>query len=309
MKQFRKMLFVSNGLSNDVAALQQAIRLAAGNRASLDIMLNCPPFNAQLKEYQSSYEDFLRGEMQKVVDKVFASLSLQEKMIIPIDIEWGTTPHIHIIQRVIRFSYDLVIKDVEQSENKGFKALDMSLLRKCPCEVFLCRPSVAVKPLHIAVAIDPSDEDVPAHELAVRLLQLADELKASYQGKISIVSCWDLALENFLRRSAFVDLSNDQIDEMVLQESNNHYQLLNGLIHEAVMQEAPKIYHLQGAPIELIPAFIDDEKVDILVMGTVARTGLAGFIMGNTAENILQKISCSLWAMKPNGFVSPVKAY
>ncbi|MFO0070344.1 MAG: universal stress protein, partial [Alphaproteobacteria bacterium] len=30
---------------------------------------------------------------------------------------------------------------------------------------------------------------------------------------------------------------------------------------------------------------------------------------GNTAENILQKLSCSLLALKPNGFVSPVKAY
>lgn len=309
MKQFRKMLFVSNGLSNDVAALQQAISLAAANQASLDIMLICPPFNAQLKDYQSSYEDFLRAEMQKAVDTALTSLPLQEKMLIPIDIEWGTTPQVQITQRVIRSSYDLVIKDVDQGENKGFKAMDMSLLRKCPCEVFLCRPSVAVKPPHIAVAIDPSDEEAPARELAVRLLQLADELNACYQGKISIVSCWDFALENFLRRSVFVDLSNDQIDEMILQESNNHYQLLNGLIHEAGMQDTPKIYHLQGTPIDLIPAFVDDERVDILVMGTVARTGLAGFIMGNTAENILQKISCSLWAMKPNGFVSPVKVY
>lgn len=44
-------------------------------------------------------------------------------------------------------------------------------------------------------------------------------------------------------------------------------------------------------------------------MGTVARTGIPGFIIGNTAENILQKIDCSLLALKPLGFVSPVKAY
>jgi len=44
-------------------------------------------------------------------------------------------------------------------------------------------------------------------------------------------------------------------------------------------------------------------------MGTVARTGISGFIIGNTAENILEEISCSLIALKPEGFVSPVKAY
>lgn len=44
-------------------------------------------------------------------------------------------------------------------------------------------------------------------------------------------------------------------------------------------------------------------------MGTVARTGIPGFIIGNTAENTLREIRCSLLALKPNGFVSPVKAY
>lgn len=49
--------------------------------------------------------------------------------------------------------------------------------------------------------------------------------------------------------------------------------------------------------------------MDILVMGTVARTGIPGFIIGNTAENVFQKLSCSLMALKPQGFVSPMKAY
>ncbi|HRE31359.1 MAG TPA: universal stress protein, partial [Candidatus Berkiella sp.] len=35
---------------------------------------------------------------------------------------------------------------------------------------------------------------------------------------------------------------------------------------------------------------------------------IPGFIIGNTAENVLQKISCSLLALKPNGFISPVKS-
>lgn len=66
---------------------------------------------------------------------------------------------------------------------------------------------------------------------------------------------------------------------------------------------------LKGEPEDLIPATITDTKIDILIMGTVARTGISGFIIGNTAENILQKIDCSLLALKPQGFVSPVKAY
>jgi len=41
-------------------------------------------------------------------------------------------------------------------------------------------------------------------------------------------------------------------------------------------------------------------------MGTVARTGIKGLIIGNTAEVILNGIQCSVLAVKPDGFVSPL---
>jgi len=46
--------------------------------------------------------------------------------------------------------------------------------------------------------------------------------------------------------------------------------------------------------------------VDLMIMGTVARTGIPGFFIGNTAESILSQIDCSVLTIKPPGFVSPV---
>jgi nucleotide-binding universal stress UspA family protein len=45
--------------------------------------------------------------------------------------------------------------------------------------------------------------------------------------------------------------------------------------------------------------------VELVVMGTVARAGIAGFLIGNTAERVLGKLPCSVLA-KPDGFVCPV---
>lgn len=42
-------------------------------------------------------------------------------------------------------------------------------------------------------------------------------------------------------------------------------------------------------------------------MGTVARTGISGVIIGNTAEAVLEQLQCSVLALKPPGFVTPVK--
>jgi hypothetical protein len=42
-------------------------------------------------------------------------------------------------------------------------------------------------------------------------------------------------------------------------------------------------------------------------MGTVCRTGAAGFLIGNTAETILADVTCSILALKPEGFISPIE--
>jgi len=47
-------------------------------------------------------------------------------------------------------------------------------------------------------------------------------------------------------------------------------------------------------------------EADLVVMGAVARTGVANFIMGDTAETILNQINCSVPAIKPAGFKTPV---
>jgi universal stress protein E len=63
----------------------------------------------------------------------------------------------------------------------------------------------------------------------------------------------------------------------------------------------------RGEPAEVIPEFVVAEGIDLVVMGTVARAGLAGMLIGNTAERVLRKLPCSVLTVKPNGFVSPVR--
>jgi nucleotide-binding universal stress UspA family protein len=65
--------------------------------------------------------------------------------------------------------------------------------------------------------------------------------------------------------------------------------------------------HLVKGPARLeIPVLAESLAVDLVVMGTVARTGVAGLFIGNTAEAILEQMECSVLAVKPEGFVTPV---
>lgn len=68
----------------------------------------------------------------------------------------------------------------------------------------------------------------------------------------------------------------------------------------------PQTHLLEGSPRQDIPAISKEIKADLVVMCTVARTGISGFFMGNTAETILNQLDCSVLAIKPQGFVTPV---
>lgn len=68
----------------------------------------------------------------------------------------------------------------------------------------------------------------------------------------------------------------------------------------------PQLHLIKGLARKEVPALARRLQVDCIVMGTVARTGIRGFIMGNTAETILEQIDCSVLAIKPPGFVTPV---
>ncbi|HAT1875072.1 TPA: universal stress protein [Legionella pneumophila] len=312
MQRFHNILFVSHGVKDETESLQLALKLASKNEAQLRILITCPPFPDTLSEYKTSYEESLIDKMNKTIQSAKSGLGFSKKKI-PIDIEvdCGTTPDIRIIRHVLKNSHDLLIKAAETPEGmKGFKALDMELLRKCPCALFLYRPlKHTLQGIRIAVAIDPKDEEPAAHDLSLRLLELSHSLNTFYQGKLSILSCWEFELENYLRDSVWIKVSEDELEKMVVEEQKDHGLLLRELINRSQISGEYQIEKPKGQPEEVIPEIITHKKIDILVMGTVARTGISGFIIGNTAENILQKIDCSLLALKPLGFVSPVKTY
>ena len=63
----------------------------------------------------------------------------------------------------------------------------------------------------------------------------------------------------------------------------------------------------RGEPEDAIPEFVVSEGIDVLVMGTVARGRIPGMLIGNTAEQVLRKLPCSVLTVEPDGFVSPVR--
>jgi nucleotide-binding universal stress UspA family protein len=84
------------------------------------------------------------------------------------------------------------------------------------------------------------------------------------------------------------------------------------VVHELIHRYSPgisekQIHILKGRAGYLIPEVSRKLGIELIVMGTVSRTGIEGLFIGNTAEEILERVDCSVLAVKPDGFVTPVK--
>ena len=69
----------------------------------------------------------------------------------------------------------------------------------------------------------------------------------------------------------------------------------------------PQIHIVTSTPPDIaVLSLVEKHNIELLVMGTIARTGISGLIIGNTAEKLLPQINCSVLAVKPADFDSPV---
>ncbi len=296
-----------------MVARTPALSLARNNDAPLGVLVVCPEFPDEFPDYRKKYEGSLLAQAESSIRFTKETIKLEEGAVdISIALVSDKTPSTKIIQYVLQRGHDLLIKEAEPLDGggSGFRAIDMDLLRKCLCAVWLCRPIAHSRQhIQVAVAIDPESSEPAAEASSKRMLELSRSLADSCSGELHIISCWDYELESFLRGSVWVKVSDAEIVGAVLGTQQKHRAALEGSIKASDISGSHRVHHLRGMAEERIPSLVTDEKIDILVMGTVARTGIPGFIIGNTAENIVQKLSCSLMALKPQGFVSPVKAY
>ena len=223
-----------------------------------------------------------------------------------------------IIRAVLQHGYDLVIKTCHQHESLGtmlFGSTDMHLLRKCPCPVWLIKPQEEKKFSRILAAVDlepPADVE-KMEALNQQIMEMASSLALSQFAELHFVHAWMIFGESMLKSSRYGAL-NEEASEWI-KEQKREIEVRRDAF-ESKMEKflgdkgsdylKPEIHFIKGDATDIIPKLAEEKNIDLVIMGTIARTGIPGFFMGNTAENILNQLNCSVIAIKPEGFVSPV---
>lgn len=312
MKRFKNILVAAAPGHLEPVTLRAAVELAEANDARLTVIDVVPPAPKWRRKMQ------VEGRVVDVDAMLAEDRGARLRKLVQ-NTRGGTDtavvvtvgePFLEVIRKVLAAGHDLVMvgeHEVAKGAHAEMGAGVMHLLRKCPCPVWVMRPSRARK-LRILALVDPDPADPARNELCDFVLELATSLGEREDAELHVGHAWTMPGEATLRTSAYVRLPDSVVDAMVKSVFSTHRDELEKLLERHRVREVGATVHMEaGDPRIVLPKLAARLDSGLIVMGTVARTGLSGLIMGNTAETILRSVRCSVLAVKPEGFVTPVK--
>ena len=316
MKRFSNILLVVDESSDYSAALKRGATLARNNQASLTAcaIVDKTPSEVRMgavKITPHEVLDFATAEKREWLEDTVNSstttgVSIDKKVLVG-------KPFIEIIRQVLRNDHDLIIKCADADSGLReilFSSTDKHLMRKCPCPVWIVKPTERKKYLRILAAVDQDPEEPEKNALNRQILEMSTSMALAEYSEAHIVHAWEVFGEGLLTSHNW-DFSEAEFEAMLEEEAAERRRWLEDLVTtygKFPGADAPDVHlHVvKGAAQYVVPKLARELAVDLVVMGTVARTGIDGFFMGNTAESILGQLDCSVLTIKPPGFTSPV---
>jgi universal stress protein E len=286
-------------------AVEQAIRLAELTSGEITFFSAIDP--PQRDEFGTLLEDEaqvgpeLEADCQKPLDKLIEQAKKRGVRAIG-KIAYGIG-WIELTRESIEGRYDVVIVG---TRNQGifrralFGSTAMKLLHNCPTPVWIAKPEPHPAPARMLVASDLS-------QLSDTALRLATSIGSSCGAKVHLIH---------VVTQPFALLSD--AEEAEARGENLLHEEHRAAAHRRLEEQLGRVTADAG-PVEVLIAedtavagyqiekYIEAHQIDLLVMGTSARHGLAGVFVGNTAERLLPTVNCSLLVVKPDGFECPAE--
>jgi len=330
MKRFNNILCVVNPEVADnetsiATTITQAARIAKDHQAEITFISVLKPIQPWRAVFQNQEE--YEAELVSIAAQTKTEIEHQIKAIAP---ELSATivmpkgiAFIEIIKQAIQQKHDLVIKCAEDMDwmERMFGSEDMHLLRKCPCPVLMLKPGQKERFHKILATVDVNDDfnELDGSRIQEQLNEQVLEFSATFSlpelSEMHIGSAWEAYAESFLRHGGFSSTPEEKVNKYVEQTYRERTTKLETLVRkmkellgkDTVKYIQPRSHLVKGNASKEVPVLAENHNIDLIVMGTVGRVGIPGLIIGNTAESILEQAKCSVLAIKPEGFKTPVE--
>ncbi len=222
-------------------------------------------------------------------------------------LRWGKV-FIEIIKEVLENKHDLVMITSGRKTKLGRMVLEcptMDLMQHCPCTLWISKGKALEKNIRVLAALGGKAGRFECGLFNAKILRKAAAMAEAMGSELHVVFALPLYGGKGLKGKklrpgleAFVDDLRGQIIEQCGRAVANHQVTL----------EDERVHLLTGAPEAVIPEFVKKDGSDLIVMGSVTRSGVPRLFLGGTAIKVSDQISGAMVAVKPDDFVSLVES-
>ncbi|TEW52518.1 universal stress protein UspE [Psychromonas algicola] len=310
MLKYRNILVYIDPTQEQQPALQRAVEIAQKEQdAKITLFLSCYDLTYEMTSLSSAEE---RQTMQSLVIKdnqewlnTLAAPYAEQGLKISCEVCWHNRPFQAAIQLILKNGYDLLIKSTHPHSQLSailFTPTDWNLLRKCPIPLLLVKADSWPENANILCAIDcKSIQDDEQHDLSESILTEANDIAAMIKSNVHIVNAYPSPPMNIMMElPEFDPIHYEDGLKKIHQETLNEYAKKYNI--------DPKNTHLhQGIPEDVISNVANELDAALVILGSVGHSGIGATLLGHTAEQVIDKLNSDLLALKPKGFVSPIK--
>ena len=214
------------------------------------------------------------------------------------EVVWGRPLLEHMLAKIHQQQPSLVIKDIHLEpllRRVLLTPIDWHLLRDCPCPLMLVNPQALPLPRRVVAAVEPVAAEHSEGHLNERIAQLASDLARLSGASTELAYAYE----------GLSPLAVSQPEEYTVIAAEIYEQLRQTQVERfhrfAAAQGVPaeRQQVLYGPPWLALADCADDPRADLLVLGSVQRSGLERALIGSTAERILDQARCDLLVVKP----------
>lgn len=312
MKEIKNILLCTHPEITDRNVVDSAADLARVYGAHLKVFHVIGGYPEDLKEWwnvrnpqklhdqiQKEREEFVEGIVEQIKDRKVENVSSE--------ICWGKE-YVMITREVTRNTYDLVMlaaRDRTQIAKVMLECPSRDLFLHCPCPLWIAKGKKHFKTKRIAAALGGEGGQVECDGLNAKILGAAAAMAQGFGAEFHVVHALPLYGGKGINKGgglrADLMAAMDELREDISRKCEP-------ILRDHDVELHPKRVHLLvGKPSGVISQFAGEEGINLVVMGTAARTGVPGLIQANTAEAVLQQVDCGVLVVKPDEFVSMVE--
>ena len=305
MNTIKRILAVIDPTKDDQHGLSRSIEFAKKSGASITAFMTVYDFSYEMTTMLSGEErEAMRSAVIKDRELWLTDLvSVYKDINIETQVVWHNRPYEAIINTVMEHNFDLVIKGTHQHgalKSVIFTPTDWHLVRKCPAPVLFVKEMAWPANGNILAAINAVSENDEHVALNKRIIKDAQFLCELANAKLNLVNAYPATPVN-------IAIEIPEFNPGVYNESvkKHHIESTTQLANDFNLT-TEQCFIEEGLPEDVIPDVAKRLNSELVVIGTVGRTGLSAALVGNTAEHVIDSLDCDVLALKPDGYVSPL---